>query len=108
MENTDIVFCQELQEDLLNGATIIWKANWSVLCTILVRLPKDKFEKVEDEREFEYKQYSQQIGEKMYHAVHRNGTKIEVIKITKADHSETNSEIKYAIEMQAKRKESAK
>jgi len=97
----EITFCKELQDDLLKGATIIWKSNFSVLCTILIRLPKGKFEKVEDGREFEYKQYQQQIGESMYHAVHRNGTKREAIKRTEEDHSETSYEIRCAI----KRKE---
>ena len=91
-----ITFCKELQDELLNGAIIIWSSTYSVLCTILVRLPKGQFEKSGDDREFEYKQYHQEQGNTMYHAVYRNGTKREAIKRTEEDHSETSYEIRCA------------
>ena len=100
----EITFCKELQDDLLKGATIIWKSRYSVLCTILVRLPKGEFEKVTDGIEFEYKQYQQEEGEKMYHATYRNGTKREAIKRTDEDHSETS----FCIRSARKTKEATK
>jgi hypothetical protein len=83
-------FSKELQKDLLNGAVVVYSRDTELLSTVLVRLPKDKFELAGvNNLMFEYKQYQQEINTEMLLTSHRNGSKRDVIKRTAEDHVET-------------------
>ena len=83
-------FSKELQKDLLNGAVVVFSRDTELLSTVLVRLPKDRFEYAGvNDLLFEYKQYQQEKNEEMSLVSHRNGTKKDVIKRTLEDHVET-------------------
>jgi hypothetical protein len=102
----EIMFCEELQKDLLKGAVVVWSRKAKFIATILIRLPKDKLEQAPTNSGevvgWEYKQYNQSYDYPMHLTNHRNGTKRTVIKTTKADHLEAEYEESRAYNMQEK------
>ncbi len=84
-------FTQELQNDLINGATIVFarQSEEVPVAVIMVRLPKGKWAQVDTANgitEFEYNQYDLNREGKLYCATWRNGTKREVTKKAEEDY----------------------
>lgn len=97
---SEIRFCPDLQDVLLQGALIIWSRIDEYTATIVVRLPKGKLYRSENGYDYEYLQYDIhdiRDDNTMYHAVSMNGTKSSVIKRANQNHTERRLDAKRII-----------
>lgn len=101
MNKMKINFSEELQNDLLNGATIVYTMHGEYNLSILIRFPKNQWVEF-DNNYYEYIEYQDAVDDftntGMFRAIYRNGHIRTVKRNCYDDYYETRHLIKKAIQ----------